>query len=201
MMRGAAWLAAVGVLVGGLALAPFTLEAAGRFLVVSDPIAPADALYVFPGEVPRRAQCAAQLVQGGLAPRVVVSGERINPVLAAIGVPLTDAEVNARLLREQGLAPESIVVLNAGTSTQEDAQALRTWTAAGQGVRRVVAVTSPTHSRRAKRTLRRVFRGTDVDVRVVPCPATLAPEWWRREDTLVQVTDEYLKLLYYVIAY
>jgi uncharacterized SAM-binding protein YcdF (DUF218 family) len=92
-------------------------------------------------------------------------------------------------------------VLNAGTSTREDAQALRQWSEAGQGVGRVIAVTSPTHSRRARRTLRRVFRGTDIDVRVSACPPTLAPAWWRQEDTLVQVTDEYLKLLYYVIAY
>lgn len=200
MTRRAAWLAAIGVVVGGLAGAPFTLGAAGRFLVVSDPVVPADALFVFPGEVPRRAGCAADMVRSGLARRVIVSGERVPPVLAAIGLPLSDAELNARLLREQGVAAEAIVVLNAGTSTQEDAQALRTWTA-GQGVSRVIAVTSPTHSRRAKRTLRRVFGGSDVDVRVVACPSNVAPDWWRREDTLVQVTDEYLKLLYYVVAY
>jgi uncharacterized SAM-binding protein YcdF (DUF218 family) len=201
MTGRAASLAAIGVVLGGLAGAPFTLEATGRFLVVSDPVAPADALYVFPGEIPRRAGCAAELVRAGVARRVVVSGERIPPALAAIGVPLSDAELNARLLREQGIAPETIVVLNAGTSTQEDAEALRTWATAGQGVSRLIAVTSPTHSRRAKRTLGRVFSGTDVDVRVLACPPGLAPEWWRREDTLVQVTDEYLKLLYYVIAH
>src|SRR5213593_2084862 len=170
MTRRAAWFAAIAVAVGVLAGVPLTLEAAARFLVVTDPVAPADALYVFPGEVPRRARCAADLVRAGLARRVVVSGERINPVLAAIGVPLTDAELNARLLREEGVAPEAVVVLNAGTSTREDAEALRTWTAAGQGIGRVIAVTSSTHTRRARRTLRRVFRGTDVDVRVFACP-------------------------------
>lgn len=201
MTRRAAWLAAVGVVLGGLASAPFSLDAVGRFLVVTDPIAAADAVYVFPGEVPRRARCAAELVRAGLARRVVVSGARIAPVLAAIGMPLTDAEVNARLLREQGVAPDAVVVLNAGTSTREDAEALRQWSDAGQGLGRVIAVTSPSHSRRAKRTLRRVFHGTDIEVRVLACPPTLAPEWWRQEDTLVQVTDEYLKLFYYLIAY
>lgn len=202
MPRRGTWLAAFAVLPAGLAVAPLSLDAIGSFLVVNDPITTADAVYVFPGEVPRRARCAAQLVRAGVARRVVVSGGRVPPVLAAIDLPLTDAEVNARLLRQQGVEAESVTVLKEGTSTREDAEALRRWSEdGGRPVGPVIAVTSPTHTRRARRTLRQIFRGTGVDVRVSACPPTLASGWWRQEDTLVQVTDEYLKLLYYVIAY
>jgi uncharacterized SAM-binding protein YcdF (DUF218 family) len=202
MRRHAAWAAALGLVAVGVAAAPLSLEAIGRLLVVNDPMTTADAVYVFPGEVPRRAECAAQLVRAGVARRVVVSGGRVAPVLAALDLPLTDAEVNARLLRRHGVDGEVVTVLKEGTSTREDAEALRRWSEnGGRPVGQVIAVTSPAHSRRAKRTLRQVFDGTGVEVRVAACPPALAPGWWRQEDTLVQVTDEVLKLLYYVIAY
>ena len=60
---------------------------------------------------------------------------------------------------------------------------------------------SPAHSRRAKQTLDAVFRGSPVEVRIRSCPEELGPDWWRQEDSLLQVTNEYLKMLYYVLAY
>jgi hypothetical protein len=38
-------------------------------------------------------------------------------------------------------------------------------------------------------------------VRVHPCPGTMADDWWRHEESLLQVTNEYLKLAFYTLAY
>ncbi|HYV68031.1 MAG TPA: YdcF family protein [Myxococcales bacterium] len=202
MRRVRFWLLALaGIAVGGVLAAPLALQAAGRFLVVSDPIAPADAIYVFPGEVPHRAGCGAELFRAGVAPRVVLSGSKVHPSLAAVGISLSDAQVNAHILQGLDVPMEAITVLNEGTSTREDAEALRHWAAGQAQVHRVVAITSPAHSRRAKQTLDAVFRGSPVDVHIRSCPEGLGPDWWHDEESLLQVTNEYLKMLYYVLAY
>jgi uncharacterized SAM-binding protein YcdF (DUF218 family) len=202
MRRVRFWLLALAAMaVGGVLAAPLALQAAGHFLVVSDPVATADAIYVFPGEVPHRAGCGAELFRAGVAPRIVLSGSKIHPSLAAVGIALNDAQVNAHILQGLDVPMEAITVLNQGTSTREDAEALRHWTSGQPQVHRLVAITSPAHSRRAKQTLDAVFRGSPVDVRIRSCPEALGPEWWHDEDSLLQVTNEYLKMLYYALAY
>jgi uncharacterized SAM-binding protein YcdF (DUF218 family) len=186
---------------GGALVLPAGLELPARILMVADPVAAADALYVFPGGVPTRSECAADLYRREMAPRVVVSGERVRPELEAVGLPLSDAQVNARVLARHGVPPDRVVILEEGTSTFEDAGALRRWALGQPGVHRILAVTSPTHSRRARRTLRRAFRDSGIEVAVHPCPADVPPQWWRHEDSLLRVINEYIKLAYYAVAH
>ena len=148
--RAIAVLAALGL--GSVLTVRPGLRSVADFLVVADPLLLADALYVFPGRVPQRAECAADLFHDGWAPTVVVTGERIRPELVAIGTPISDAEINARILAQGGVPRDAITVLREGTSTREDAEALRGWASTQGSVRSITAVTSPTHSRRAKRT-------------------------------------------------
>jgi uncharacterized SAM-binding protein YcdF (DUF218 family) len=187
--------------VTALLVSALGLPGAARLLVVADALTSADALYVFPGGVPERAACAADLFADGIAPQVVLSGERVQPELDALGIALTDADVNARILSRRGVPGPALVVLREGTSTWEDAQALRRWALDRPGINRVIAVTSPHHSRRARRALQRTFHDTGVDVRVWPCPSRMASDWWRHEETLLQVVDEYVKLAYYALVY
>ncbi len=199
--RRRALLVVFTIAVTGLLVSTLGLPGAARLLVVADSLASADALYVFPGGVPERAACAAELFADGIAPRVVLSGERIQPELDALGIALTDADVNAQILSRRGVPSRALVVLREGTSTWEDGQALRRWAQGRPGVQRVIAVTSPAHSRRARRVLQRAFEGTGVDVRLWPCPSSIVPDWWRHEETLLQVVDEYVKLAYYALVY
>ncbi len=196
-----ATLAALALGAGASLALPLGLEQVARFLVVADPLAPADALYVFPGGIPERADCAAQLFRQRVAPRVVVSGERVRPELEVIGMPLNDAELNARVLARHGTPHDAIIMLEEGTSTFEDAAALHRWATGTPGLRRILAVTSPTHTRRARRTLARAFRDSAIAIAVRPCPSDVSTDWWRHEDSLLRVINEYFKLAYYAVAH
>src|SRR5438034_845224 len=66
--------AALGVAVTLAAVGAAALLAAGRVLVVADPLPPrADAIVILAGSVPDRALAAADLYRAGLAPRVLVA--------------------------------------------------------------------------------------------------------------------------------
>jgi len=183
-----------------LALAlPFT----PRLLEASDPLPErADAIFVFAGQVPDRAECASELYRRGIAPIVILTGESIRPELAAAGVPLSDAELNARIVTQAGVPASAQRVIPLGTSTWEEAGVLRRWVSE-HGAHSVVAVTSPTHSRRARASLRIALEPLGVDVHMSPCGARydLRSRWWLEERPLVNVTDETLKLGLYLVRY
>ena len=160
----------------------------------------AEAIYVFPGQVPERAECGAALYREGVAPAVVFTGGSVAAELEAVGMPLDDATLNARIAAQHGVPAEAEVLLHAGSSTWEDARVLGRWMEAAQ-VRRVIAVTSPTHSRRAQYTLWLALGALGQDVAVYRCGSRYGALWWTQERSLVRVTLEALKLGFYTLRY
>ncbi|HLY39175.1 MAG TPA: hypothetical protein VKU61_14115, partial [Candidatus Binatia bacterium] len=88
-----------GVVVALLAIAAATAMAlafGGRVLVVADPLpAQADAIVMLAGSIPDRVLETAELYRSGVAPRVVVTRERLRPgdaALRARGVRLPEPD-------------------------------------------------------------------------------------------------------------
>lgn len=190
-----------------LALAAYALRAplltgAARLLTVRDPVARADLILVLGGEVDTRPAHAAELYRRGVAPRVALVRERAAPAVAA-GLYPSRTDVAVRILRREGVPDSALVVLappGGASSTAEEAAALRAHLVRG-GARRVVAVTNPYHSRRARMALRRGTRGLPVEVLLSPTPAWSFTErdWWRSEDGLVAYFNELVKLTAYLL--
>lgn len=162
----------------------------------SAPPSKADAIYVFPGQVPERAECGAALYRDGVAPTVVFTGGSVDAELEAVGMNIDDATLNARIAENHGVPPDAEVLLHEGSSTWEDARTLGRWMA-HSGARHVVAVTSPTHSRRAQYTLWLALGDLGDGVTVYRCGTIYGPLWWTQERSLVRVTLEALKLVFY----
>ncbi len=166
------------------------LTAAARFLIVEDPLAPADVLAVISGgRGDERVRQAAMLFKQGLAPVLLLSG---GESLMGISVP--------ELLRRQALAngvPESALLYERGsTSTAEQARALRPLLEA-RGARRAIVITSSYHTRRTRILFRRSFAGSPVEIRVYPVQQDVfRPEgWWTRDQDTETVVLEYIKLV------
>lgn len=145
---------------------PLLLSAAGHFLVVEDPLEPADAIVSLATSVPRAREAAA-LYHRGLAPRIVLA-RAPGPkdvelrVLLAADVPATAIE---RLPRPTG---NTIDELRAGF---EFAQA--------HGFRRVILVTSPYHTRRVSLIWGKTAGGRlPASVRATPFEGFDPLFWW-----------------------
>lgn len=198
---------AAPVVVALLLAWPFAAWLAARALVVRSELGGADALLVFSGsaDYAERARWAAHLFREGRAPKVVLTNdglrggwsqseqrnlffyERARAELLSGGVPANRIEV----------LPEVV------SSTHEEALLARRY-AEQRGVRTLLAVTSPYHSRRALWTLRRVFSGSGVGLGLEAPPAagTLATAaWWLSSSGWRTVGAEYLKMVYYRVAY
>jgi uncharacterized SAM-binding protein YcdF (DUF218 family) len=193
-------LLAVVLLVAGAALAA---RHAGRFLVVADPLpARADAIVMLAGSVPDRALEAARLYQRGVAPMVVLTRVRLRPAAIALRareVRLPEEHDLARAaLTALGVpADASTVLARRAHSTETEARAIARW-ACRRGLTRLVVITSPTHTRRARLILARAL-GPGIELAVRPAPAARFPasRWWRSRRAMKDVLAEYEKLLAY----
>lgn len=182
--------------------------AAARALQVRVEIPHADALVVLAGSSTyvERTHLAARLFKERRAPVVLLTNdneqggwseasqrnpffvERAIDELVGAGVPRANIEV----------IPAAV------TSTYDEAQTLREY-AVKHNLRTLLIVTSAYHSRRALWTIRRVFRGTGVEVGLEPAaPASPTPSpalWWLSQRGWKSVAGEYGKLIYYSIHY
>lgn len=182
--------------------------AAAHYLVVRVELARADALVVLSGSAlyAERARWAAQLYQEGRAPRVILTNDNQR------GGWSDTSEENLFFyqraleeLRHGGVPEDKIEVLMQPVfSTYEEAALIHEYVAR-EGLRSVIVVTSPQHSRRALWSLRRVFRGSSIEVGLSPAvPGARSPSpamWWLKVSGWRIVAGEYVKLVYYWFKY
>ncbi len=180
------------------------LVAAARFLIVSQEPEPADLLMVLNGSEDTRPVYASQLYRHGFSPRVAIARAESGTAVQ-LGLYPNATDVAVQVLQRLGVPAEHIVTIPVAggvTSTRDEARALADYASANE-IRRVIVVTSALHTRRARWVFRRQLAPLGIEVRMVGAPhiGYDASNWWRRERGLVGVTNEYLKLLYYLWNY
>ncbi len=172
------------------------LVGVARWLDVEDPPARAALIYLFAGDLHSRPALAAELYRRGYAPRIVVAREQTLPAVE-MGVYPHRTDVTVRLLHRFGVPDSAIVVLQAPggtTSTRDEAVLLARWLRT-HPARRVIAVTSRYHTRRARWQLRRALEEDQVELRMAGAddPRFDERNWWRSEDGLIAYGNELLK--------
>jgi uncharacterized SAM-binding protein YcdF (DUF218 family) len=177
-------------------------------LIVKSELAHADALVVLAGSSTyiERTHRAAELFQQGRAPKIILTNDNVaggwsieeerNPLFV---------ERAAGELKRQGVPAEMIeVVPGTVSSTYEEAVRLREY-AGEKGLQSILIVTSAYQSRRALWTMRRVFRGSNVEIGLHAVePGQQSPRtgvWWFSGLGWQMVAGEYVKMVYYWINY
>lgn len=181
------------------------LAALGGFLVVRDPPARADAVLVLSGEPAERVWEAADLLREGFAPRIVLTTPVALPARAGLerlGIRLpAEPDLARQVALGLGVGPEAVLQVPATVeSTEAEALAARAWFRA-HGWQRVIVVTSPYHTRRARRLFREVFGAAGIEALVVPSRhgRFRAEDWWRDRSNVRDLIVEYQKLLFYAL--
>lgn len=167
------------------------LRGAGRFLVRTDPLERAEIVVALAGDGSgARVMKAAELVDQGYAPGVLVNGARL---FYQIGEARAAIEFAAgRGVRREILEP-FVVHANStlGEALETDRELRR------RGVRRALVVTSNFHTRRARSIFRRFGSGEVSYVFVAADAAEFDPDsWWRSRTGKRTLLLEYLKTLH-----
>lgn len=197
MKKRIAWL---GLFLSAAALAcflyPVGLNGLARFLIVRDEIEPADAIIVLSGDVNgERVSEAVRLYKKGYGRRLVMSGGPLSWRLTA-----------AEWMQKQALAmgvPARAILLEKGSQSTVDNALFTLRLLEPMKVRSCIVVTSPQHSRRAKRTFKNLFEKRGIKIYSHPVPLERSrfklPGWWRRHEDTQLVVWEYVAFVYYLM--
>jgi uncharacterized SAM-binding protein YcdF (DUF218 family) len=181
---------------------------AAKALIVKLPLERADALVVLSGSSAyvERTQLAAKLYARGRAPRVILTNDNQQSGWSETQQrnPFFTELARDKLIASGVQSAQIEIVPVSVTGTYDECLKIRRY-AEMQGHKSLLIVTSAYHSRRALWTLRRVFRGSDIEIGLdivmpgqqMPSPAT----WWMSRRGWRVVALEYPKLVYYWLRY
>jgi len=156
------------------------LPALGTWLVVAEPLVPSDAIFVLEGRTPSREVEAAALYHRRLAPIVGVSRARDPQELPRRLARLPPIQDLAHLvLTNTGVPASAIVRLDAEVQNTKEELEVIDGLAHRHRFRRIILVTSPSHTRRVR--ILWDARGSDIEARVHPTSYETfdALRWWR----------------------
>lgn len=172
------------------------LTAIGDGLVARDEFTSADVIVVLAGNSPFRARHAEWLYARGLAQNVIIS----NEPLSSHGVQTTWLELRRHGLVKLNIPDDAIVPIpEISDSTYDEALRSREIMEA-RGWRSAILVTDPFHMRRAALTFRHAFEPAGLSVAASPAEGSKygVDNWWTDRNAVMRVTQEYLKLGYYL---
>jgi len=176
----------------------------GKALIVNDHLERADMLFVLNGDVNTRPVQTVDLYRQGLAP-VVGIAQAEKHTTEEIGLLPNETDVAIQEMVKLGIPQDSIVVLPSEepvTSTYDEAVALRQYVE-NNAIHSIIIVTSEFHTRRAKWICEKELKGLDVTIMMAATPNEdfNSSNWWKSENGLITVNNEYVKLLYYFWKY
>ena len=168
-------------------------------LIVEKQIDRPDAILVLGGGAAyiERTDFAAAQFAAGTAPRILLTNDGLQG-----GWDKTEQrnpyfwELAKRNLIARGVPAEAIVLLPEKVESTFDEAQLLSQKASELGLKSVLVVTSPHHTRRALRTFERAA-GDRIMIGVAAPPSDLGPFWWLKRRGLNRVALEYVKLAYY----
>lgn len=200
------WMVRMGFVFFLLMLAFFMrgriLGTAGATLVVEDEPEQVDALFVLSGNAYDRGREGAKLYNAGYTPKVVCLGGESNSALELYDINVSTADITKAVVMESKVPEQDIELLEKGTSTYEEFEAITAMCKA-RGWTKIMVVSSRFHTRRIHEffRLRLHFEGIKMVLRGARDGIFEEETWWKSEPGMIFVNNEYVKLLFYWLNY
>lgn len=199
----------IGVLLAAVMLAAVAgifkddlLPGVAIFLIKENSPQKCDALFVLSGGGYDRGNEAVKLLNANWVPYVVCTGGNTVSELCVMDIDTLESDMTAANLRQHGVPDTQIILLRSGTSTQEEAR-LALQYCRQRGWKKIMLLTSKLHTRRAARIFHKVFKESDITILMRGAPSSKfnEHEWWKNEDGLIAVNNEWVKTIYYWLKY
>jgi uncharacterized SAM-binding protein YcdF (DUF218 family) len=174
----------------------------GNILIEEHTFEPCEALFVLSGNPDSRAKEAANLFKKGAAPKIICTGESVPELLEAMKLTVRECELSQIKLIEYGIDETAIELLPIGTSTREEADAIQAY-CQNHKIKKAMVISDRFHTRRICYAFQEQFEkaGISLIVRGAPSLSYSESMWWAKENGLIMVNNEYIKLLYYWMHY
>ena len=190
-------------LVSTVLLGVFACPRAGRYLVVDEPLQPADALVVLGGARVDRWLEAVDLYRDGKGKSILLSPgylEDAEVQLRARGIRFPAAtDLISDAMVQMGIPASAITAIPQGMDNTAEEASAAARIARERGWKSIIVVTSPYHTRRSLFAFERELKGTGITVQVRGSryDDVDPDQWWKRRGDFRFVTWELQKLIAY----
>jgi len=174
------------------------LRCIGNQLIDDDPIEKTQAVFILSGDAWDRGNEAIKLYKQGFAEKIICTGENVPRLFLIAGIPYPESELTQLHLLSNGIPACAIELLCKGTSTKEEADYILEY-CRQQEIKNLTIISTKFHTRRIGNTFRKKFEdaGMQLLIHGAPSSAYNESEWWKSENGLIFVNNEYIKILYY----
>jgi len=174
----------------------------GNWLVYESDLEKSEIIIVFSGAPSERSLKAAELWKKNWAPKILCTGEVVPEALSILKMNRTEAELSAEILYQQKVDSNAISILKSGTSTKEESEAILEYLLKNN-IKSCILVSSKFHTRRIYRIFYGLFKKNNIKLIIQGADSQEFNEnkWWKDEQGLIFVNNEYMKILYYFYKY
>ena len=169
------------------------------YLIQEDEKVLTEYAFVLGGNSLDRGNEAFQLYKSGTIKKIVCTGENIPSVLEAVGKPMTEAELTADyLMNAKGIPDSLIIIINEGTSTREESNSILNF-CKQKKIKNATIISSKFHLRRVRNVFEDLFLENGIELNFQGCTNSKfnEMEWWKTEEGMIAINNEYIKLIYY----
>lgn len=159
-----------------------------------------DAIFILGGNAVERGKKASELYQTTHVKEVVCTGEFVAHEFQMLNLHYTEAEFSKFCAVKFGIPDSVIIVANQGTSTKEEAEFYLNFTLKNN-YENVIVVTSKIHTGRAHKIFKKIWKDKPFDIIGAESLNYDVNQWWKSEDGLIAVNNEWMKSLYYFWKY
>lgn len=179
------------------------LRKAGDFLMYENEI---DEYYpvafVLSGGSFERGNHAAAVFNSGQVGKIVCTGENQSPDLKVFFTEkdILESTLTKIQITRMGVPDSLVLLLKKGTSTLEEADYILKYCKENR-IHKCMVLSSKFHTKRVKQVFKKKFekQGIQICISGAPSSAYNEMEWWKSENGLITVNNEYIKQLYYLV--
>ena len=174
------------------------LRSFATFLIVEDSLQKGDAIFILSGGGYDRGNEAAKIFEKGFAPKIICTGGNAMNELCVFGIDTLESDMAQANLFQLGIPDSVIVMIREGTSTKEEAKIIFDY-CKRNSFKHIIIVSSKLHTYRINNVFRKKLKdaGVDLIIRGAPSSRFNEMEWWKTEDGLIAINNEWLKTFYY----
>jgi uncharacterized SAM-binding protein YcdF (DUF218 family) len=178
------------------------LRSAGHYLVANDELQATDACFVLGGNSYDRGLYAVEVHKQFSKQKFVATGGNYPTQIQALDTVMYEAELTKHFMQKLGVPQDQIAMLTQSTSTMEESEEILAYCKQHQ-LSKIAVLSSAFHLRRVKRVFEKKFKRECIDVVFFAAPDQDfdANNWWKNEEGLITVNNEFIKLFYYVLKY
>ena len=176
------------------------LKALSNFLVVEDEIENVEQAFVLSGGAFDRGNKAIELYHENKIEKIICVGGNVTPNFKALGIEMLESELTQIHILSGGIDSNHISIVPNGTSTLEESNVILEY-CIENSIKEIVIISSKFHSKRISNVFKEKFENEGIEVLISGAPSSIynEEEWWKSENGLIALNNEYVKLLYYLI--